>query len=401
MKILVVSQYFYPENFRINDLCFSLQQKGHEISVLTGKPNYPKGKFFQGYGFFNKGHEIINNVKVYRTPIITRGSGGGFRLFINYISFVFFGFFKIFLIKGSYDKVFVYAPSPITVGYLGIVASFFFKAKPYLWVHDLWPESVKVAGGIYNRFLINSIDLMTRSIYSFYENILVQSPKFKEYLNKQGVSQYKIKYYPYYAESFYKIVDKKPEVDKLFPDGLNITFAGNIGVSQSFDTIIKAVKIASKSIDNLNIIVIGDGRDRERVINKIKNNNLSTNFKFLGSFNPEEMPYFFASSDALLVSLKKSKIFSYTIPGKIQSYLACGKPIIGSIDGISAEIINTSRCGLTSDSEDYRGLAKSFISFSKLNALKRKSQGKNAREYYEKYFEKEKLVLDLINIFDK
>ena len=126
--------------------CFSLQNKGHEITVLTGKPNYPNGKFFKGYNFYNKGYEIINNVKVYRSLIIPRGSGGGLRLFINYISFVFFGFFKIFLIRGSFDKVFIYAPSPITVGFLGILASKIFKTKSYLWVHDLWPESVKSSG---------------------------------------------------------------------------------------------------------------------------------------------------------------------------------------------------------------------------------------------------------------
>jgi colanic acid biosynthesis glycosyl transferase WcaI len=401
MKILVISQYFYPENLRINDLCFSLQEKGHDITVLTGKPNYPSGKFFKGYNFFNKGHEIINNINVYRSFIFPRGSGGGLRLFINYISFVFFGFFKLLSIKGSFDKVFVYAPSPITVGYLGAIAAFFYKAKPYLWVHDLWPESVKVAGNINNKFILYIIDLMTRSIYFSYQNILVQSPNFKEYLIDQGVKAYKIKYYPYYAENFYDIVDKKSDVDNLFPRGLNITFAGNIGVSQSFDTIIKAVKIASSKVADLNLIIIGDGRDKDRVMSEIKNNNLSSNFKFLGSFNPQEMPYFFASSDALLVTLKKSKIFSFTIPGKIQSYLACGKPIIGSIDGIGAEIIDKASCGLTSESEDYEALADSMINFSKLPLSKRDELGRNARAYFEKEFSKEKLLYKLIDIFEE
>jgi glycosyltransferase involved in cell wall biosynthesis len=172
-------------------------------------------------------------------------------------------------------------------------------------------------------------------------------------------------------------------------------------VSQSFDTIIKAVKIASSKVADLNLIIIGDGRDKDRVMSEIKNNNLSSNFKFLGSFNPQEMPYFFASSDALLVTLKKSKIFSFTIPGKIQSYLACGKPIIGSIDGIGAEIIDKASCGLTSESEDYEALADSMINFSKLPLSKRDELGRNARAYFEKEFSKEKLLYKLIDIFEE
>ena len=144
MRILVISQYFYPENFRINDLCIGLKNSGHSVVVLTAKPNYPKGKFFSGYSFFKKPTEDYNGIKVYRSPIIPRGNASGFSLFLNYTSFVIFGFFKLFFIKEKFDKIFVYAPSPITVGYLGIAASFIFRAKPFLWVHDLWPESVKV-----------------------------------------------------------------------------------------------------------------------------------------------------------------------------------------------------------------------------------------------------------------
>ena len=171
MRILIISQYFYPENFRINDLCFGLQENGHKITVLTGKPNYPNGKFYKGYSFFKNRFEKINGIDVYRSNLFPRGSGSGFKLFINYISFVLFGFFKLFFIKGKFDKIFVYAPSPITVGYLGIFASFLFREKPFLWVHDLWPESVKDAGGIKNEIVLSLVNLMTKSIYYFYHRI--------------------------------------------------------------------------------------------------------------------------------------------------------------------------------------------------------------------------------------
>ena len=401
MRILVISQYFYPENFRINDLCYGLKEKGHNVTVLTGKPNYPNGRFYEGYGFFKKKFEIINGINIYRSNLIPRGEGSGFRLFVNYLSFVFFGLFRLFFIKKKFDKIFVYAPSPITVGYLGAFASFLFRAKPYLWVHDLWPESVKDAGGIKNEIVLSLVNLMTKSIYYFYQTILVQSPSFKKYLMAQGVNEKKIIYYPYYAESFYNIVDQKPDLEEIFSKKLNLVFAGNIGVAQSFDTIIKSVKVASGMLDDFQFIILGEGRDKKRVLHKIESMSLTNNFKFLGSFPPEEMPNFFASADALVVSLKKSKIFSMTIPGKLQSYLASGKPIIASLDGIGAEIIKESSSGYVTPSEDHHGLAKSIISFDKLSLEQRIKLGANARKYFEKEFERDKLLLKLIDIFNQ
>jgi len=400
LRILIISQYFFPENFRINDLCLGLKDKGHVVSVLTGKPNYPNGKLYDGYSFLNKRQDNYHGINVYRSNLIPRGSASGLRLLINYISFVIFAIFRILSIRGKFDRVFVYAPSPITVGYIGIFASFYFKAKPFLWVHDLWPESVKAAGGINNKIILSLINTMTKSIYYFYENILVQSPYFKNYLVNQGVNSEKITYYPYYAESFYKIVDKNKKIDNLFPKGLNIIFAGNIGVAQSFDTIIEAVKITLNNLKNLNIIVLGDGRDKSRVLKKIKEEGLN-NFYFMGSFPPEDMPEYFASADALLVSLKKSKIFSSTIPGKLQSYLACGKPIIASLDGIGAKIVNDASCGFSSKAEDSQGLAESIIAFNKLKEEDKIRLGINARKYYENEFEREKLLSKLIDIFEK
>ncbi|MDA0754357.1 MAG: glycosyltransferase family 4 protein [Candidatus Marinimicrobia bacterium] len=401
MRILVISQYFYPENFRINDICIGLKEQGHSVSVLTAKPNYPKGKFFKGYNLFNKPKEVYQGIEVFRSPIIPRGTGTGIKLFINYTSFIIFGILRVLFLNKKFDKVFVYAPSPITVGYIGIIASIKFRAKSYLWVHDLWPESVKDAGGINNKFLLHCIDLMTRNIYLFYNTILVQSPYFTDYLVEQRVNKNKIIYYPYYAENFYRVIKPKKEIKSFFGDTLNIVFAGNIGVAQSFDTIIDAAKILKKILPNFKFIIIGDGRDRARVEQKISEYSLEENFNFLGSYPPNKMSDFFACADALLVTLKDTKIFSLTIPGKLQSYLACGKPIIASLNGIGAKIIVESKSGLVSKSEDSKGLADSIIEFSNLNDSDRKQFGLNARDYFEKEFERKRLLKRLIDIFEK
>ena len=392
MKILVISQYFHPENFRINDLVFSLKKKKYNIEVLTGKPNYPKGFYSKGYSWKKPSLEYINNIQIHRANLFLRGRGGGIRLFLNYISFIFFGYFKLLKLKGPFDKVFIYAPSPITVGFLGIIAANKFNCKSYLWIHDLWPESVKVAGGINNKFILSLIDQMTRFIYKKTDILLVQSPFFKKYLEKQKVDLKKVVYYPYYAEAFYKPVTSSVEVKNKFPKGFNILFAGNIGTAQSFDTIVEAIDLIKK--EQINIVVLGDGRDKERLQEKIKTLGLSHKFYFLGSHPPENMPEYFAAADALLITLKKADIFSYTIPGKLQSYLACGKPIIGALDGIGKQIIEVSNSGLCVDAEDVVGLSENIIKMNKIPPNELLTFGNNGLDYFNNHFNKEKLLND-------
>lgn len=390
MKILVISQYFYPENFRINDLVFSLKKRGHEIEVLTGKPNYPKGDYFKGYSWEGPKDEEIKGVKVHRANLILRKKGGSLRLFLNYFSFVFFAFFKILKLKGDFEKIFIYAPSPITVGILGIVAAKKFKCKSYLWVHDLWPESVRVAGGIKSSIVLGLVNQMTKLIYRFNDQLLVQSPEFKNYILNQGVKESKIIYYPYYAEDFYNVIEKDKSYLSQFPRGFNLLFAGNIGVAQSFDTIVNAFE-KLKEYD-INLVVLGDGRDKSRIQKQINEKGLTKIFHFLGSFPPEQMPHYFTCADGLLITLKKADIFSYTIPGKLQSYLACGKPIIGALDGIGNKIISESNSGFACEAENHELLAKNIIKLYKLSKAEKEKLSKNALIYFEKNFNKQYLL---------
>lgn len=398
MKILVISQYFYPENFRINDLVFSLQKRGHQIEVLTGKPNYPKGDYFKGYSWKGPKLEEIEGIKAHRANLILRKKGGGLRLFLNYFSFVFFGLFKILKLKGDFEKVFIYAPSPITVGILGIVAAKKYKCKSYLWVHDLWPESVRVAGGVKSGFILGLVNQMTKLIYRFTDLLLVQSPEFKNYILNQGVAESKIIYYPYYAEDFYKVVEKDKSYSSQFPNGFNLLFAGNIGVAQSFDTIVNAFE-KLKEYD-INLVVLGEGRDKSRIQEQINEKGLSEKFHFLGSFPPEQMSHYFTCADGLLITLKKADIFSYTIPGKLQSYLACGKPIIGALDGIGNKIISESNSGFASEAEDHELLANNILTLFKLSKAEKEKLSNNALTYFDKNFNKQHLLERLEKILN-
>ena len=398
MNILVVSQYFYPENFKINDLIFSLKKRGHQTTVLTAKPNYSKTHFFEGYGWKSDDFETINDIPVYRANLFSRRNGGAFRLFLNYISFAILASLKVRKIKGSFDAIFVYQTSPVTVGIPAIFAKKLFKTPIYFWVQDLWPESLTAAGGVNNKLVLGFFNSLTKWIYNQSKKVLIQSEGFREYILSQGIPNDKIISYPNPTEDFYKPLQEVKEYQEFFQNEFfNIIFAGNIGEAQSFKTIIKAINNIKEL--PVKVIVLGDGRYKETALSLIKEKGLESHFNFLGSFPPTEMPKFFSHADALLVSLKKDKIFSLTIPAKIQSYLACGKPIIASIDGEGAKIVNDANCGVTSPAEDSLALSKKIKELIALDKSKRSEMGNNGRAYYEKEFDRNNLLEKLESIF--
>lgn len=392
MKILVITQYFFPENFRINDVCLGLKERGHEVTVLTGKPNYPSGKYFEGYNWFNKKNEIWNGLEIYRANLFLRGKGGGIKLFLNYFSFAFFASIKLLFIDKKFDKILIFAPSPITVGIPGVFGKKKFKSKTFLWVHDLWPESIKIAGGVKILWILKLIDKLTRWIYSNTDELLIQSNGFLSYLNSQGVNSNKIKYYPFYAESFYKVLEPEQEYLEQLPPGFKILFAGNIGESQSFMTLLAAAKILKNKNIPIVWIIFGDGRMRKIVEKEIAISGLQDNFILKGTMPATEMPKYFSCVNALVISLKKSDIFSRTIPGKLQSYFACGKPIIGSLNGVGADIINESGSGFVGSAESTEELVQAIISLYNTPLSEQKQMGLNARKYFEQEFERENLL---------
>jgi len=400
MRILVVTQYFWPENFRINDLVIGLIERGHEVEVLTGKPNYPKGDFYDGYSFLSKPLEIWNGANIHRSPLIPRGGAGGVKLMLNYLSFAIFCSMKALTLRGSFDKILVYEPSPITVGIPAIVVKLMKKAKIYFWVQDLWPQSVTAAGGVSNKFVIGCLNKISKWIYKKSDKILIQSEGFRETLLAQNVANDKIIYYPNSVESLFSVREAKKQIIEKLPNGFKIMFAGNIGESQDFETLVEAARIVANVNKDIKWVILGDGRKKEFVQEKIKEFSLEAQFYLLGSYAVEMMPDFFACSDVLLVSLKKSEIFSLTIPSKVQSYLACGKPIIGALDGEGAKIIADAGAGFVAPSGNSIILAEKILALYHLTPTDLSTMGINARKYFESNFEREKQLDKLLQIFD-
>ncbi len=400
MKILIVSQYFWPETFRINDLAKELIIRGHKVDVLTGKPNYPHGKFYEGYSFFSKHNESYFGANIYRVPVIPRGSANGFRLAINYLSFVLSSSLFVLLKSKKYDVTITFAISPITQAFPALLHKKLKKSKSLLWLQDLWPESVSAASTIDNKFITFLLGKMVKYIYKKTDKVLIQSEFFKENVLKHDCSESKIEYLPNWAEDLF--IDAKTDTGKfgeLMPKGFKVMFAGNIGESQDFESIVKAIKIIGKKQSNIKFIIVGDGRKRAWLEEEIKINKLEDVVFLLGSFPVEDMPNFFVHADAMLLTLKPEPIFALTIPSKIQSYLAFGKPVVGMLDGIGSKIIQDAECGYVCSAGNYNELAKLVLKLYSLDQAGLTNFGINAHNYYTENFSKEKILNSLESQF--
>lgn len=398
MKILIVTQYFYPENFKSNDMAFELQKRGHEVTVLTGLPNYPEGKIYKDYGFYKNTNQIVNGVKVTRSWLLPRGKGGGVRIFLNYFSWAFFASIKAFFMSFSskYDSIIVHEPSPITQFYPAWVFKLLHKTPIYFWVLDLWPESLQIAGGINNDTVLGVFKRMVISFYKASHKILISSKGFEKSILEKGEFRDKLIYFPNWGEDIISNGDLTYKIPNL-PEGFKVMFAGNIGEAQDLDTIMKTALLL-KEQQNIKLILVGDGRKAAFVKQFIEKNSLEKSVVILGRYPIEAMASFFEKADFMLVSLKDDPIFNLTVPAKVQAYMSAGKPIIAMLNGEGADLIKEVNCGFSVNSGNARKLANSIIVASLMSDEDVYEMGKKSKEYYEKHFTLKKCIDNLENI---
>lgn len=393
MNILVVCQLYYPEPFRVDDVCEHLVSLGHNVTVVTGLPNYPIGRIYDGYRHGKKRDEIINGVKVHRCFTIGRRSGVLFRV-LNYYSFAISSTLYSLRIKDDFDMVFVYQLSPVMMANAGIAYKRKHNKKMVLYCLDLWPESL-ISGGIKKDSLpYKYFDKVSRRIYTQADEILISSRSFKQYfMERFDIDESKIVYAPQYAEDLFSTV--KDEKDNN--ETIDLVFAGNIGKAQDVKTIIKAAALVEN--ERIRFHIVGDGSEFENVKNlsrKLKLNNVT----FYGRCPVEEMPKFYEMADAMLVTLEKIPVISLTLPGKIQSYMAAGKPIIGAIDGETPLVIKEAECGFCVAAENAEMLAKVIEDYSRISTEEKSLLGANAKKYYDLHFTKKAYFEKLLESFD-
>jgi len=401
MHLLIVTQYFWPENFRINDLVVDFIKRGFKVTVLTGYPNYPEGRIFPSF-LSNKGKfSHLEGADIIRCPMIPRGKGGA-KLILNYLSFAIsasiLGAWK--LRRVHYDLVFAYQVSPATIAIPAIFLKRLRKAPLVFWILDLWPETLEALGVVKSRFLVHSIGKCMKWIYSSCDLILVQSKAFIDNLALRGIPPQKISYFPSWAEAVF--TDAKPipaaEIQPK-PDAFKILFAGNIGDAQDFPTLLDTAAILKNEHIDIQWFILGSGRRANWVKEEVKKRELSDQFFMVGTFPVERMPSFYAHADALLVSLKDEPIFSLTIPGKVQSYLAFGVPLLGVLAGEGARIIEETKVGVVAPPGKPAELADTIKRLIRLSPEEKRQMGRNALELSSSQFNREKLFDNLEVMF--
>ena len=401
MKILIVTQYYFPENFKSNDLSFELQKRGHDVTVLTGLPNYPEGKLFEGYGIFKNRKQVINGVKVIRSLLLLRGKGGGVRLFLNYFSFAFFASLKAFFLNFSnkYDAVIVHEPSPITQFYPALLLKKLQNVPVYFWVMDLWPESLEIAGGVKNKFVLEFFKNMVIRFYKNSEKILITSKGFKKSILEKGDFEEKLEYFPNWAEDAISEGDRNYLVPTL-PVGFKVMFAGNVGEAQDLEAIMDAA-LELKNHDEIKFIIVGDGRKMTYVQDVIQKHGLENTVITVGRFPVEAMASFFDKADVMLVSLKDDTIFNLTVPAKVQAYMSASKPIVAMLNGEGEEIIEEAKCGVAVPAGNAKQLAETILKMSDLPSSELEQMGINSRNFFQQNYQLSTCIDNLERILNE
>jgi glycosyltransferase involved in cell wall biosynthesis len=399
LRILLVSQYFWPENFRLNELVAELCKRGHEVTVLTGKPNYPEGRVYTEYLNNPAAFVTYEGAVVVRVPIFPRGTRS-WQLLLNYISFPFSAsLLGIWKLRGrKFDIVLSIGLSPAFASIPACVVRWVKDAPHVLWILDLWPDTLRAVGVIKSEFILMLVGRVVGWIYNRTDLILAQSKSFRNNILKYAPQSAEIDYFPAWADEIFDNIEldyRAPEV-AYRPHIFTVMFAGNVGEAQDFPAVICAAELLRDRPD-IRWVIVGDGREAGWVKQEILQRGLQEKVLMVGRHPQSRMPEFFAHANALLVSLKRDPTFAMTIPGKVQSYLASGIPVLAMLDGEGAKVIEEAGAGLVCNASDSIALAKNVVELAQADAHSLQQYGIRGRAYYKSNFRRSTLVDKLEN----
>ena len=384
-RILVYTNHYYPENFKINDLVRWIKEDNHHIRVVTQIPNYPSGNFYNGYGFFLKSNQRLKKQIINRLPVIPRGSGTKLLIILNYISYFISSFiFTIYLLifVRKYDYIIVHHTSPPLISIHPIFYGIFFRTKKIYWELDVWPETLNSLGIIKSNLILDIIKKIMKKIYACYDLVLIGSKQYKEILKQRYKGE--IQYFPNWADH---LIEKKSDIKKIDihvpKDHKIIMYTGNIGYAQNFDQILK---LCFRTINKkIYWVFIGDGRFKYKLSQTI-DNNPKLKIKLINSVKVDLIKSYIDISDFTLLSLSSKGIFNKTVPAKLQTYMCLSKPVIGMISGEAKEIILNANCGIIIDSSKIDKSVEKIIELVNFDKSKINLLGKNGKRYYDEYF---------------
>ena len=398
MKLLIVSQHFWPETFRINDVARSLRDAGCNVTVLTGQPNYPEGAVYPGYRAAAVRHESFDGIKVVRVPLVPRGRAGSVRLALNYLSFIasasLFG--RWAFRKTRFDAILVYGTSPILQAIPAILLKTLHKAALVTWVQDLWPESLVVTGHVRRPGLLAVVDAVVRWIYRRNDLLLGQSEAFVPVIAAKapGVP---VHFHPNPGDIVRDSADSSGGGHDFGP-GFHLVFAGNLGKAQALPTILEAAELLRDEQD-IGIHLVGGGSETGWLREMIAARGLA-NVRLAGRFPQEAMPGIFAAASALLLTLGRSDILEQTVPSKLQAYLQAGKPIVASIDGAGADVVRRAGAGVALPAEDAAALAGAIRTLARTDAASRAVMGSLGQAYFAQHYDPAMLAQRLMTLLE-
>lgn len=399
LRILILSQYFWPEEFRVNDLAVELKRRGHQVTVLTGQPNYPSGRIPPEFKADPARFGQFHGMTVHRVPIVPRGQGS-LRLMVNYASFVLSGLLLApWRLRGQhFDAIFVFQTSPITSVIPALLLRVTKRAPVLLWVLDLWPDTLSAVGVVRSPRVLGWVGALVRFIYRRCDRVLVQSRTFGANVKRWGGTDAQLRFFPNWAEPIFKGglqgTAVAPEVAG-FTDTFNVMFAGNLGEAQDFPSILDAAERLRDAEPRLRWLIVGDGRVKPWVEAEIARRGLGGCVVLLGRHPTDRMPAFFRAAHAALVTLRAEPVFAMTVPGKVQSYMAAGLPIVGMLDGEGGRLIRDAGAGLAVDAGDSAGLARSVQALMRLPPKDLQAMGERGRALCDVEFDRDRVVSNL------
>ena len=390
VKILLITQYFWPETFKVNDLALGLLARGHSVEVLTGMPNYPGGRYFEGYRPTSPWREDYHGIPVHRVPLVPRGGGRAWRLVLNYASYAVLASARVlgWGRQARWDAAFVFEISPVTQIFPALALRALQGVPTAVWVQDLWPESVTASGLVRSPALVAPVRSLSRWLYTRSDLLLGSSAAFLPRLEALGVKREMLGYLPNWAEDIFDTPLAAPQPPEPWEGGFPVMFAGNMGRVQGLETVLEAADLL-RDDPEVRWVLVGDGSLHAWLREESRRRGLEGKVHLVGRRPLSDMPGLFARAGAMLVSLAPDEVVSLTIPSKLQTYLAAGRPILGSIDGEASRVIAESGAGFTSAAGDAAALAANVRRMARMPAGERDALGARGRTYCRAHFSRD------------
>ena len=401
-RILVVSQHYWPENFRITDLCRGFTEHEIEVDVLCGLPNYPKGEWFEGYRYTSPRREAHEGVEIFRAGEIRRKGNTSVRIFLNYISYPITGVLNLPRLHGrKYDAVFCYETSPVLMLLPAIVYAKLHRLELTCYVLDLWPENLYSVLPVQNRFLRAMAEKVSHWHYRCCDKLIAMSPALEQKLHAIA-PRARVTTIPQYCEDLYARDVDDPALKARFAGRFNVLFAGNISPAQDLELLVSCAEYLRRdSRTDIHFVLVGDGMSRQDLEEQIRQKELSDYFTFEGQHPVTDIPAYHTMADALFAALAKSDDLGLTVPAKITSYMAAGRPCLVAVDGEATRVVREAGCGLTSPAGDAEALYQNLLTLAGMESEHRAALGQAGRAYFMQHFRRDKLLAEMEHfIFD-